>query len=247
MQVSGVRARGRVGARVGARVRARGRVDSRGRAGARAGVGARRLLGRLCRLLPCGTLAIWALLLAACSAAPLPYPEQIHKWRADKDAFMRESSQSPVPANRRAAFPALDYFPVDMRYRTPAGLEELPGGPAIEMPTSTGQVRKMRRVGRLSFTLNGRQFALTAFVEADETDMRRLFVPFGDLTNGTETYPGGRYLDLDRTATGIYDLDFNKAYNPFCYYNASYDCPIPPPENRLDITVRAGEKARAHP
>ena len=75
--------------------------------------------------------------------------------------------------------------------------------------------------------------------------MRRLFVPFGDLTNGSETYPGGRYLELERTATGIYDLDFNRAYHPFCYYNATYDCPYPPRENRLAIPVRAGEKMNA--
>jgi len=72
--------------------------------------------------------------------------------------------------------------------------------------------------------------------------MRRLFVPFGDLTNGNETYPGGRYLDLDRTATGIYDLDFNRAYHPFCVYNSSYDCPYPPRENRLAVPIRAGER-----
>jgi uncharacterized protein (DUF1684 family) len=181
-------------------------------------------------------------LLAGCSSAPLPYPEQIQSWRADKDAFMRESSTSPVPAAERATFAPLVYFPIDPAYRTPAALEDLPDSPPVDMPTSTGQIRKMRRVGRLSFTLKGRPFSLTAFVEADEKDMRRLFVPFRDLTNGTETYQGGRYLDLDRTATGVYDLDFNKAYHPFCYYNASYDCPIPPSENRLTIAIRAGER-----
>jgi uncharacterized protein (DUF1684 family) len=187
-----------------------------------------------------------ALALAACSAAPLPYPDQIAKWRADKDAFMRGSPQSPVPAERRATFPPLVYFPIDPSYRVPASLEVSEGGPTIDMPTSTGQMRKMRRVGRLAFTLKGQPMTLGAFVEADETDMKRLFVPFGDLTNGTETYPGGRYLDLDRTATGIYDLDFNRAYHPFCYYNSAYDCPIPPAENRLKIPVRAGEKL-SHP
>jgi uncharacterized protein (DUF1684 family) len=152
-----------------------------------------------------------------------------------------------VPQAQRATFAPLSYFPIDPAYSTGASLDDAPGGPVMEMPTSTGQVRKMRRVGRLSFTLKERELKLTAFVEADETDMRRLFVPFGDLTNGTETYPGGRYLDLDRTATGIYDLDFNKAYNPFCYYNPSYDCPIPPAENRLDLPIRAGEKlAKSH-
>ena len=91
-------------------------------------------------------------------------------------------------------------------------------------------------------SLNVFLVTLTAFVDAGTNDVRRLFVPFGDLTNGTETYAGGRYLDLDRTATGIYDLDFNRAYHPFCVFNAAYDCPYPPRENRLQTAVRAGEK-----
>ena len=100
----------------------------------------------------------------------------------------------------------------------------------------------MRRIGTLRFTFKGQPLTLTAFVEASENDMRRLFVPFGDLTNGAETYQGGRYLDLDRTATGIYDLDFNRAYHPFCVFNSGYDCPVPPRENRLTVPIRAGEK-----
>ena len=110
------------------------------------------------------------------------------------------------------------------------------------MPTSTGQRRQMRRVGSLAFTLKGQPLTLTAFVDASENDMRRLFVPFGDLTNGSETYQGGRYLDLDRTATGVYDLDFNRAYHPYCLFNSGYDCPVPPRENRLALPIRAGER-----
>ena len=75
--------------------------------------------------------------------------------------------------------------------------------------------------------------------------MRRLFVPFGDLTNGMESYSGGRYLDLERTASGVYDLDFNRAYHPFCLFNPSYDCPYPPPESRLKVPIRAGERLAA--
>ena len=69
-------------------------------------------------------------------------------------------------------------------------------------------------------------------------------MPFVDLTSGAETYPAGRYLDLDRTRTGIYLIDFNRAYNPYCYYNPTYDCPYPPRENRLKVPVRAGEKLK---
>ncbi len=187
-------------------------------------------------------LALVTLAIGACEKPSLPYPEQIGASRAEKDQFMRLSEESPVPKDQRATFPPLSYFPVDPAYRVPAALQPAQGGPAVPMPTSTGQIRQMRRVGTLSFTLKGQPMTLGAFVEANENDMRRLFVPFGDLTNGTETYPGGRYLDLDRTATGIYDLDFNRAYHPFCFFNSSYDCPYPPAENRLKVPVRAGER-----
>jgi hypothetical protein len=179
---------------------------------------------------------------AACSKPPVPYPDQIAAWHAEKDQFMRESPESPVPEDRRASFPPLPYFPLDPAYRVPAMLQPAPAGPVIEMPTSTGQRRKMRRVGTLAFTLKGQPLSLGAFVEADQRDMRRLFVPFGDLTNGPETYQGGRYLDLERTASGAYELDFNRAYHPFCLFNPTYDCPYPPPESRLKVPIRVGER-----
>ena len=52
-------------------------------------------------------------------------------------------------------------------------------------------------------------------------------------------------MDLERTATGVYDLDFNRAYHPFCLFNATYDCPVPPRENRLPTPIRAGEQLGA--
>lgn len=187
-------------------------------------------------------VAALCLVSAACSREPAPYPDQIAAWHAEKDRFMRESADSPVPADRRATFGGLSYFPVDPTYRIPAMLQVAQDRPVVEMPTSTGQRRQMRRVGTLSFTLKGQQLSLGAFVEANESDMRRLFVPFGDLTNGLETYQGGRYLDLERTASNVYDLDFNRAYHPFCLFNSSYDCPYPPPESRLKVPIRAGER-----
>ncbi len=189
-----------------------------------------------------GACAMVLALALGCSSEPPPYPDQIAAWHAEKDRFMRESSDSPVPAAARAAFPPLTYFPTDPAYRVPAMLHTDTSGAAIEMLTSTGQHRQMRRVGMLGFTVNAQQLSLGAFVEANQTDLQRLFVPFGDLTNGLETYNGGRYLELDRTATGVYDLDFNRAFHPFCLYNSSYDCPYPPPESRLKVPIRAGEK-----
>jgi uncharacterized protein (DUF1684 family) len=186
--------------------------------------------------------SVVALLLSGCKANEVPYEEEIAAWRTEKDRFMRESSESPVTEAQRASFPQLPYFPINQEYRVPASLRLAPAEDILQMPTSTGQRRDMRRIGALEFTLKGQSMKLTAFADATDTELRRLFVPFYDRTNGTETYPGGRYLDLDRTATGIYDLDFNRAYHPFCLFNPTYDCPVPPRENRLTIPVRAGEK-----
>ena len=189
-----------------------------------------------------GVVAALLLILVGCTAREVPYLDEIAGWRATKDQFMRQSGDSPIPPERRASFPPLSYFPIEPEYRVPAALTVNRSGAVVEIPTSTGQRRPHQRVGTLSFTLKGQRLTLTAFVEVGQEDMRRLFVPFGDLTNGTETYPGGRYLELERTATGIYDLDFNRAYHPFCYYNPKYDCPYPPRENRLALPIRAGER-----
>ena len=182
------------------------------------------------------------LLTVACTPKEVSYVDSINEWRTKKDTFMQRSPESPIPADRRASFPPLTYFPIEPEYRVPASLTINRTGDVIEIPTSRGERRPHNRVGQLSFTLKGHLLSLTAFVEVGQQDVNHLFVPFGDLTNGTETYPGGRYLELDRTPTGIYDLDFNRAFHPFCYYNPQYDCPYPPRENRLPIPIRAGER-----
>jgi uncharacterized protein (DUF1684 family) len=185
-----------------------------------------------------------AVLAAGCTVADAPNAVDVATWRAEKDRFMR-SAESPVPAEQRRDFPPLEYFAIDPGYSVPASLAVAPGTDILELSTSGGLRRKMRKIGTLQFTLKDQPLTLTAFVDAGTNDVRRLFVPFGDLTNGSETYPGGRYLDLERTGTGFYEVDFNRAYNPYCVYNVSYDCPVPPPENRLSIAVRAGERMPA--
>lgn len=187
----------------------------------------------------------------ACSSGPAPptdasYGQGILQSRATKDASFRTGSDSPIPAAARATFAGLAYYPVDAAYRVPSYLTEDRAAPrvVIQMETSLHQLRHMRKVGTLGFTLAGSTHSLTAFADIDARDVNRLFVPFGDLTSGTETYGGGRYLELDRTPTGLYDLDFNRAYHPYCLYSPTFDCPVPPRENRLAVMIRAGERMR---
>ena len=75
-----------------------------------------------------------------------------------------------------------------------------------------------------------------------------LFVPFADATSGEESYGAGRYVldtikgaDLG-TQDGLLVLDLNFAYQPSCSYDPRWMCPLAPPDNRLEIAVRAGER-----
>ncbi len=189
------------------------------------------------------------LLVAGCSTQPAvrDYATALAEDRRTKDEMFLRGADSPVPEALRPTFLPLGYYPIDERYRAPAALApaDPAEAPVIEMPTSTGQRRLMQRAGTLQFSMLGEPRELAAFVSADDPGRQRLFVPFRDLTNGSETYEAGRYLDLERTSTGLYDLDFNRAYQPYCYFDPQYDCPIPPRENRLDLPVRAGERMRS--
>src|SRR5687768_13940013 len=106
---------------------------------------------------------------AGCSRPPLEDDERslaaLREYRASKDKAFA-SDESPVPPDRRAELLPLAYYEASLEYRVPAVLRALAERPAIEMPTSTGKVRKMVRVGRLEFTLHGKPLTLGAFVEA---------------------------------------------------------------------------------
>lgn len=183
----------------------------------------------------------------SCSSGPSApdesgYVQEITEEREAKD---REFSalDDPVPPEKRDTLLPLPYYPPDLDYSVPAVLRLSEDRPVFEVPTSTGTIRRMQRVGVLEFTLQGQTMTLGAFVDEGTRQINELFVPFADLTTGKETYPAGRYLNLRPTGTGVYTIDFNKAYNPYCAYNEKYECPYPPPSNRLKVEILAGEKA----
>jgi hypothetical protein len=192
-------------------------------------------------------LAIATLALVACNPKPpdeRDYAARLTAFRTQKDADFQKLSNYPIPDNRKSEFLPLSYFPIDPAYNVPAVLKPATDTGILYIPTSTGQPRAERRAGTLEFTIQGKPLSLTAFVEAEATNLDRLFVPFNDATSGNETYGGGRYLDLERTPTGFYELDFNRAYHPYCVYNPTTECPYPPPENRLPIAISAGERLK---
>ena len=172
------------------------------------------------------------------------YAARLRKARQEKTDSFRRVQGSPLSSEQREVFDSLLYFAPKKDYRLKAGLEVFAQRDTIAIPLTDGKADKYLRWGRASFSLNKQEHTLTLFLKADGKDST-LFVPFTDRTNGFATYGGGRYLDVAKPAPGATEivLDFNEAYNPFCAYNNSFACPVPPQDNRLPVEIPAGEQA----
>lgn len=159
----------------------------------------------------------------------------------------KDPETSPLPDRYRKNFNGLDFFAPDSTYLITAKLIKTPEALPFFMATSTGGRTEEIVYGKISFVLDGKTHELEVYrnMELMRQEKYRdyLFLPFSDLTNGEETYEGGRYLDLTVPEGDTILLDFNKAYNPYCAYNAKYSCPLVPKQNRLDTEIRAGVKA----
>jgi len=169
---------------------------------------------------------------------------ELEQAREEKNRFFVSDMQSPIPPAKWRKFGGLEYFPPDPEYYFEVELKEHSDKAITEVNDSKGNARRYIRWGEFKFELNGQVHAVQAF-KTDESE-QRLFIPFRDSTSGTETYGAGRYLDLEEDLNfidGKWVLDFNRAYNPWCAYNVNFACPMVPPENWLDIPIKAGEKA----
>lgn len=169
-------------------------------------------------------------------------------WKARREALFRDHPQSPLPSPVRARFAGLDYFDYDPDARVEADVEDAEPE-HYEIATSGDGTYGFTRFGRARFELYGNEVVLELYWLDGYGG--GLFVPFGDGTNGHETYGAGRYLldtvkgaDLGTTSGGKLVLDFNFAYNPSCAYDPKWVCPLAPPPNRLAVRIEAGERYR---
>jgi uncharacterized protein len=172
--------------------------------------------------------------------------ERLAGYRHRRDHFFAEHPHSPLRESQRAKFLCLNYFPESAELRLNLPLDE--SGPdvgeAVDIPTSDGKIKSFSRAGRVRFEVDGVPVELTVFKDSDRGS---LFIPFRDASAGGETYEVGRYLEPQVRPDGTLDIDFNYAYNPFCAYGKGWSCPIPPEENRLPVTIEAGEKTFTEP
>jgi uncharacterized protein (DUF1684 family) len=190
---------------------------------------------------------IWlsgAALGAEVSNPPAPDNEPVAQHRLKRDAFMRESPQSPFQAAPGVQFSPLKYFPPDRSwvFRSTLRLYETPE--AVTIFDTKGRKREGVIFGYLTFSCEGRSHLLRIYRMPGPGGSAHYAIWFTDQTTGSTTYEVGRYLDFDKSDDPghNYTINFNLAYNPYCAYSPAYGCAVPRKEDRLDLAITAGEK-----
>lgn len=192
-------------------------------------------------------------LYARVRAAGSDDPDAFAAFWAERDALVRTHPASPLPPERRAAFTGYDHHAYDPALRLLLELEPMAAGrdgvdadEPLEVRLASDGVVLLWRAGRVRFAVGGEPCALSVFWLGGYGG--GLFLPFGDATNGRDSYGGGRYVldgvkgaDLG-TIGGRLVVDFNYAYAPSCSLDPRWDCPLAPIENRLPVPIRAGER-----
>ncbi len=171
------------------------------------------------------------------------WQRELETERAMKNEFMARHPESPFVSGR-VPFHELRYFPPDPALRVAARLSRRPAPEEAYLRTNRDNQAVMRYLGDLAFSIGGRSLHLRVY-HAGEGVGASVFVPFRDATSGRESYGPGRYLTLELNEDDAYELDFNRAFNPYCAYTDDFECGFPPAENDLPVPIRAGERVWA--
>lgn len=167
-------------------------------------------------------------------------------YQAKLNAEFADPDKSPLDRKDLKKFESLEFFEVTEEFIVEAEFVRTPAEAPFAMQTSTDRMPIYVKYGELYFSLKGERFKLNVYqnqeLVEDPEYVDYLFLPFTDLTNGRQTYGGGRYIDFRIPELNKVKLDFNRAYNPYCAYSGRYSCPVPPQENALDIEISAGVK-----
>ncbi|MDG1804713.1 DUF1684 domain-containing protein [Flavicella sp.] len=169
-------------------------------------------------------------------------------FQAELNLQYGNKDSSPLSNKEVKTFKGLPFYNWDKSLVVVASLKLTPEAPLFKMETTSNRTPLYQQYAIATFILNGQKQQLSIYQSQDSKfsfDYKDyLFLPFKDATNGTETYEGGRYVDvfISNIINNTIVIDFNKAYNPYCAYNHNYSCPIPPNENHLEIAIKAGVK-----
>lgn len=174
------------------------------------------------------------------------YLESMKAYQDTLNAEFKDPETSPLKHKDLQVFESLDFYPVDSTYRVTAKINRTPNSKTFKMKTTTSRTSLSSKWADLEFSIDGELFSLEVYQDLALTKTEEykdyLFLPFLDDTNGDGSYAGGRYISLYIPEGDLIEIDFNKAYNPYCAYNAKYSCPIVPRKNRIRTRIEAGVK-----
>lgn len=180
----------------------------------------------------------------ACSSPELR--KTLAEHRAEVDATFKNPETSPLPQNDIASFTGVKYFAEDATFKVKATFKKASGELPFAFPHTNNKTYVYVKYGEVYFTIENKPCTLSVYQSPELSKQagyeKYLFIPFTDLTNTDETYAGGRYLEFSIPDKEDVELDFNYAYTPYCAYNPTFSCPIPPKENNLPVAIKAGEK-----
>jgi uncharacterized protein len=141
------------------------------------------------------------------------------------------------PASK--AFQGIDAYPFDERWVRPARFTSYDAERTVRIAHVDGVERGLPLGGEIAFELDGRQVRLAVEVDPETREMQAVL---SDATSGRTTYRF-RFLDLPAPdADGSVIADLNRLRLPPCAFSPHFVCPFPPPGNRLDIALEAGEQ-----
>lgn len=169
------------------------------------------------------------------------YAQKVEQERLEKNEMFKNSEDSPLTEEQLDIFESLTYFSIAEKYKVKADFQRNPREQKIKMAITDGTQREYFVFGNAHFHLEGKELDVVVYRPVNE-DSEYLFIPFYDKTSADLTYGGGRYVEPELLENGVLEIDFNLAYNPYCAYNHTYRCPIPPQDNNLDVSILAGEK-----
>ena len=169
------------------------------------------------------------------------YIQRIEESRKSRNGYMI-SAGSPLSKAEKSRFKGLNYYPVKEEFKVLAVVRLVERKQPVFIPTTTGESKKYIPYAYAAFELKGRKERVLLYQDWEEENPNRLSLMFADATSGEATYGGGRYIDVTKGSGNTIVIDFNMAYNPFCHFNETYSCPIPPRENLLEMAIEAGEK-----
>ena len=172
------------------------------------------------------------------------YISKLEQERENKDWELTYGTYSPFVIDTTAKQEPLKYFEPTAEFIFNSRLHKSKTQDTIKILGTRGEERLTIIEGYLLLNYKGKDHRLNVYKSFSQQGQAYYSVWFTDKTTGKETYPIGRYLDfeLNENPEFIYEIDFNRAYNPYCAYSDLFTCPIPTEEDYLDFEIKAGEK-----